>query len=46
LEEIFTECYANAREQAADETGLPLEQFPLTSPYTLGQVLNADYLPD
>lgn len=46
LQEIFTECYANAREQAADETGLPLEQFPLTSPYTLGQVLNSDYLPD
>ena len=46
LQEVFAECYANACKQAADETGLPLEIFPLNCPYTPEQVLNSEYLPD
>ncbi|NJK29297.1 MAG: DUF29 domain-containing protein [Acaryochloridaceae cyanobacterium CSU_3_4] len=46
LQEIFAECYANACEQAADETGLPLETFPLNCPYTSEQSLNSKYLPN
>lgn len=45
LHDIFVECYANAREQAADETGLPLEAFPLPCPYTTDESLDFDYLP-
>lgn len=46
LQEIFAECYTNAREQAADETGLPLESFPVDCPYLPERSLNSDYLPD
>jgi hypothetical protein len=44
--EIFAECYADAREQAADETGLDLASFPETSPFDLAQALDKDFLPD
>lgn len=43
--EVFEECYQNGREQAADETGLPLNSFPQQSPFTSTEVLNPDYLP-
>ncbi|GAP98172.1 DUF29 domain-containing protein [Leptolyngbya sp. NIES-2104] len=46
LQEVFDECYANAREQAADETGLLLETFPVSCPYLSEQVLNSEYLPN
>jgi hypothetical protein len=46
LEDIFAECHTNARLQAADETSLPLETFPLNCPYTPEQALNSEYLPD
>jgi hypothetical protein len=44
--EILDECYANAREQVADETGLLLSTFPSDCPYQSDQVLNPEYLPD
>lgn len=40
---VFLECYALARENAADETGLPLEIFPETPPFTIEQVLNQEF---
>ncbi|PSB03156.1 DUF29 domain-containing protein [Merismopedia glauca] len=46
LQEVFAECYVNACSQAADETGLALETFPLNCPYTPEQSLNSEYLPD
>jgi hypothetical protein len=46
FQEVFADCYTNAREQAADETGLPLEMFPLDCPYAPEQSLDAKYLPD
>ena len=42
---VFEECYQDSRELAADETGLPLDTFPLKSPFTAELVLNPDYLP-
>ena len=38
-QKVWLECYLDAREDAADETGLPLDTFPQESPYTLEQVL-------
>jgi len=46
LQEVFAECYTNACEQAADETGLPLTIFPETCPYTIERSLNSDMLPE
>lgn len=46
LQEIFAKCYANAREQAADETGLPMENFPLDCPYTWESSLDSNFLPE
>ncbi len=38
-------AYAVARELAADETGLPIETFPETCPFTLEQVEDPGFLP-
>lgn len=46
FKEVFQECYQDAREQASDETGLPLETFPIESPFTPEETVNRDYLPD
>ena len=43
---VFDECYQDARELAADETGLPLDTFPKESPFTLEETIDSDYLPD
>ncbi len=45
MTEVFDECYQDVREQAADETGLPLNTFPNLSPFTPTEVLDPDYLP-
>jgi len=45
LERRFPEEYADARELAAAETGLPLEQFPGESPFGIEQVLDKDFWP-
>lgn len=41
---VFLECYALARENAADETELPLNIFPETPPFTIEQALNQEFL--
>jgi hypothetical protein len=43
---IFAECYQDAREQAAAETGLPLVKFPEQCPFSQEEIINTDYLPD
>jgi hypothetical protein len=45
FEEIFNESYQDARELAADETGLSIKIFPPESPFTMEEVLNPDFLP-
>jgi Domain of unknown function DUF29 len=44
--EIFPLAYADARERASAETGLPLRTFPRPSPYTLEQTVGPKFLPD
>jgi hypothetical protein len=44
--QVFASAYADARERASAETGLPLRTFPRPCPYTLEQTLDARFLPD
>ena len=44
--EVFARAYADARERASAETGLPLRVFPTSSPYALEQTLDPKFLPD
>jgi Domain of unknown function DUF29 len=39
-------AYRHAREDAADETGLPLVTFPEACPWPIAQVLAADFWPE
>jgi len=44
--EIFNECYQDARELAAAETGLAIDGFPVETSFTPEEILNSDYLPE
>ena len=44
--EVFDACYQKARELAADETGLDIEEFPDESPFSVEETLDSEYLPD
>lgn len=46
LEEVFSECYLDAIEQAIAETGLPIETFPSVCTYTIAEVLDAKFFPE
>ena len=43
---VFEEAYADARARAIVETGLSERALPRTSPYTLEQALDPEFLPD
>ncbi len=43
---VFARAYTDARERASAETGLPLRTFPTSTPYTLDQTLDPNFLPD
>lgn len=45
-DEIVGEVYADARKEAALETGLPLAAFPADCPFTLAQLRDDEFLPD
>ena len=45
LPAMLPEAWADAREDAADETGLPPETFPEACPWTLDQALDRAFLP-
>jgi hypothetical protein len=45
-ESLLAECYQDACEEVADETGLPWETFPTACSFTLDQVLNRSFLPE
>ena len=44
--EKFMECYQDARQLAALETGLTLETFPVESFLSVDECLNQEFLPD
>ena len=46
LPEVLSREYEKARKYAADETELPLETFPVQTPFLMEQVFDDDYLPD
>ncbi|MEY3297764.1 MAG: hypothetical protein RLZZ597_1024 [Cyanobacteriota bacterium] len=46
LTESFVESYAKARQQTLQKYGLPGDRFPTQPPFSLGDVLNANWLPE
>ena len=46
FDENFALCYQDARQQAALETGLLLDSFPVESPFTADECLRQDFLPE
>ncbi|VXD24190.1 DUF29 domain-containing protein [Planktothrix paucivesiculata] len=44
--EVLEECYQDARQEAALETGLTLEVFPLVCPFTPEATLDSEFLPN
>jgi hypothetical protein len=45
LTKVLAECYQDSCKQAAIETGLSLNMFPLNCPFTEAEILNEDFLP-
>jgi len=45
FETVFAECYREARNLAAIETGVDRDRFPVSSPFSLEETLDSDYLP-
>ncbi len=46
FDENFGQCYQDARQQAALETGLFIDTFPVESPFTADECLRQDFLPE
>jgi hypothetical protein len=46
LEAVLPDAYADARARAITQTGMSDGPFPRTSPYTLEQALDPEFLPD
>ena len=46
FDENFGVCYQDARQQAALETGLLIDTFPVESPFTADECLHQDFLPE
>jgi hypothetical protein len=46
LERAEREVYADARQSAVDETGLPEQTFPPECPFSIDQILDRSYLPE
>jgi len=46
FEEVLNQCYKSSIRLASDETGLPINTFPVESPFAFSEILNLDYLPD
>jgi hypothetical protein len=45
LAEVTAECYRRGRKAASNETGLPLNKFPIDCHYTIEQILDPEFLP-
>ncbi len=44
-EQVFTDCYQDARGLASDKTGIEIDLLPMELPYTITEILNQDFLP-
>ena len=40
LEQVLEQCYLDAREDASDETGLDINTFPISCPYSIQEIRN------
>jgi hypothetical protein len=45
LLKMIAECYADAREDTGEKTGLPIDTFPEQCPFTPEETLKFEYLP-
>jgi hypothetical protein len=45
LDQVFIDCYTDARNDTLRKYQLPSELFPEASPFSLAQVLDADFIP-
>ena len=45
LQENFLKVYQNAREEASNQTKLPIDIFPTKCPFTIENTLDIEYLP-
>jgi hypothetical protein len=46
MEAVFASCYDRARRMASGETRLPISMFPVECPWTLEQVMDAEFWPE
>jgi hypothetical protein len=46
LYEALSRCYQDAMEDASEEIGLPMQQFPSQCPYDVEKILDNDFLPN
>ncbi|WP_138499040.1 DUF29 domain-containing protein [Nostoc sp. PA-18-2419] len=46
LEEVLAQSYNRGLKAASNETKLPVNTFPAECPYSIAQVLDAEFLPD
>jgi hypothetical protein len=46
LDGSIDECYADAKVQASEETGLSNDTFPVDCPYPIESILSVEFLPD
>ena len=44
--EVLAESYHRGLKAASNETQLPMDRFPVDCPYTITQILDAEFLPD
>ncbi|MCC5623792.1 DUF29 family protein [Nostoc sp. CHAB 5715] len=45
-EEVLAQCYHRGLKAASNETELPIDTFPVECPYSIAQILDAEFLPD
>ncbi len=45
-EEVLAQCYHRGLKAASNETELSINTFPVECPYSIAQVLDAEFLPD
>ncbi|MBE9203452.1 DUF29 domain-containing protein [Synechocystis salina LEGE 06099] len=46
VQTIFADCYLKGRKGASNETDLPLSNFPVDCPFSLAEILDAEFFPD
>jgi len=45
-EEVLAQCYHRGLKAVSNETKLPIDTFPAECPYSIAQIVDAEFLPD